>query len=77
LSQSLEQKLNAALEETLNSYIEIQQHAILSNPRDITQQIPILCANIQTALNTIGDKEATQTIIQNLGIACEKQCVNA
>jgi hypothetical protein len=64
------------LQETLNSYFETQQQAIISNPRAITQQIPILCANIQTSLNIIGNKDAQQSILQNLWIACEKQCAN-
>ncbi len=76
LGQDLENMLQDSMSETISSYSQIQQHAIFSNARDITQQIPILCASIQNTLDTIGDKEARQTIIQNLGIACEKQCSN-
>lgn len=48
-----------------------------SDPKSITNMIPWLNQKIKEINDIIGDRERKNSIIKNLGIACEKQCNNA
>lgn len=69
------------IKETMNAVLVSaalhSNRANTSDPKDITNMIPSLNQKIEDINNIIGDRERKNSIIKNLGIACEKQCNNA
>ncbi len=68
------------MENTFNSVLDMQQEqfadSTLQDPRWITQKIPTLSQKVYQWVNIIGSRQDSDTIIYNLGNACQHQCQN-
>jgi len=77
LSSSFKNRLEKDLNEVLISASLHSDMAETSNPQKLTNMIPPLNKQVENITIIIGDRERKNSIIKNLGIACEKQCSNA
>jgi len=73
LNTLLIQHMNQLLTEARNT----KDTALIASATDVTEAIPILMGELQEAIDIVGNKERTNSIVRNLWIACENQCINA
>ncbi|MBS8121700.1 hypothetical protein [Candidatus Vampirococcus lugosii] len=71
---------SAEMTNTFDTILSMQQEqfveSTLQDPRPITHEIPFLSKRVYEGVKVLGDRGNADTIIYNLGNACQYQCVN-